>query len=515
MNERLPYEHSLKEKLQEISLPEMEPSWQKMKKLLKEEDDDKLLPPYLMGCAGLGILLLALIAGFWFYNNQKEKTKDSSLKTQIKKTDSILITGNKQQQISDTVAMNSGSVIHDKKSENKKAEPITSAQTNDTFNSNLNVSSTTHKNYKDPSKINSGSVKNKKAIIISDNIYVENNSPRKKKRKIQSSSKTAMSISAALPATDKNHAVENNFNKKKSSKRKTVPAKTKMNITLDSSNLSAQDVVEKNIDTTIVIKIDSSTNPIDSTVVMIDSLPNNDTSKVAAEKKQKEKKKNEYYFAAGLSLQYQFPINGQQSNNYDAFGRKNSLKDYVPAAYIRFYKKNTWFFHTGFRYGAPQSVKEVPYNSTSSLDSNSGQIVTNRSSFTVRKTFYHQVPFSFNYFITPKLSIGTGIMYSLFNGALTEKENTITVTRQGIDSVISSNKEFIKVPASGDSFFSRTQFNFTVQAEFHWKRFGIGAQYTKGLQPYLKFKEAGVLKQLKNESLQIFIRYELWRQKKR
>src|SRR6059058_3095553 len=68
MSERLPYEESLNEKLQEIPVPDEEQSWQQMKLLLEDDDDNRrILPPvFLNSCLGWGFLLL-LIAILWFF----------------------------------------------------------------------------------------------------------------------------------------------------------------------------------------------------------------------------------------------------------------------------------------------------------------------------------------------------------------------------------------------------------------------------------------------------------------
>ncbi len=509
MNERLPYEESVKQKLQEIPLPEMEPSWQKMKALLKEKEDDRIIPPFFTGCAVIGLAVLLLVAGIWLYKKQnaaQEKTASSAMVST--KTSTGKISGNNNTSPTGTTFGNtSGSseekvdsaFIHSNISPKIASENDTdSNKRNNAFVNNTKIKTASSKlNEELPKKI-----KNNSTDIESGNsIY------KKKKTKYRSAGKTQMNVSATGSSGEKKNKIQH----KRSPFKKTTAAKTAMQVYVDEQKTDS--VITPYNDSTVLVKTDSSFIPVDSIPVKTDTAKVADTTKEASAKK--EKKKSKYYFAAGLSLQHQLPVNGQKSNNYDAYGRKNSIKDYIPAPYIRFYKENKWFINTGFRYGAPQAVKETKYSSSTSLDTSQGQILVNRSSYIVRKTFYHQVPLSFNVFVTPKLSVGAGLMYSVFNGALSERTTTQSVFRGGVDSVISTVKELVKIPVSGDSFFTRTQFNFTVQAEFHWKRFGFGAQYTKGLQPYLKYEEAGVIKKLKNESFQLFIRYELWKQKKK
>jgi hypothetical protein len=55
-----------------------------------------------------------------------------------------------------------------------------------------------------------------------------------------------------------------------------------------------------------------------------------------------------------------------------------------------------------------------------------------------------------------------------------------------------------------------------IETQYQWKRFTAGARYSFGLQPYLKFKlPGGEQREERNSSMQLFIRYELWRSGKR
>ena len=42
MNDKLPYEESLEQQLNDLPLPDEEQSWQKMKALLEDDDDDRI-----------------------------------------------------------------------------------------------------------------------------------------------------------------------------------------------------------------------------------------------------------------------------------------------------------------------------------------------------------------------------------------------------------------------------------------------------------------------------------------
>ena len=82
----------------------------------------------------------------------------------------------------------------------------------------------------------------------------------------------------------------------------------------------------------------------------------------------------------------------------------------------------------------------------------------------------------------------------------------------GIDTVLS--KGVILNSKKADSNFARSYFQALIETQYRWKRFSLGARYSFGLQPYLKFTlPGGTQQQERNRSLQVFVRYELWKSK--
>lgn len=240
-----------------------------------------------------------------------------------------------------------------------------------------------------------------------------------------------------------------------------------------------------------------------------------ETRKITEQKRENNDSIKKFYFSAGLGLQQQVPIAGQKATPYNYYGRKGSLADYIPSIYLRLHRQEKWFLEGGFRYGAPQSVKEVTYSqqSISLADTSQGQtiITTTTHSSRLKKTFYHQLPFSFNYQLMPNWTVGAGVQYSRFHGAVSEEETDIK--RNQVDSFYS--KKIVQVPASSDSFFTKSQVHILFQTEYQWRRWGGGVRYTKGLQPFIKYIDAGgVFRKETNQSLQLFLRFRIWQSKK-
>ncbi len=125
-------------------------------------------------------------------------------------------------------------------------------------------------------------------------------------------------------------------------------------------------------------------------------------------------------FSAGIAVHQLVPVDGQKLTPYNSQGRKGSFADYIPALFFRMYKNNKWFLQSEFRYGAPQYTREITYQQKGVLDT-SGTTNTITSA-KLKKTFYHQLPVSFNYFVLPNWSMGGGFVWNKFKGAVSEQD---------------------------------------------------------------------------------------------
>ncbi|MEO6230050.1 MAG: hypothetical protein ABJB11_15735 [Ferruginibacter sp.] len=223
-----------------------------------------------------------------------------------------------------------------------------------------------------------------------------------------------------------------------------------------------------------------------------------------------DKKKKQFYVVAGLGMFQLIPVAGQKSNPYNASDRKNSLGDYIPSVYVRLYKDKKWFIQGEFRYGAPQYTRDVLFSQKGIFDSSAATLkLTNNR---VQKTFYHQLPISFHYFLAPGFSLGAGFTFNKFTSAIVQQEVHRTSPVTLADTLISSG---IFTQKKADSNFVSTFLQAQVEMQYNWKRFSAGARYSFGLQPYIKFQlPGGGQSKESNRSLQLFLRYELWQSKK-
>jgi len=437
-------------------------AWADMKRRLEDDDDGGLMPFWLNGCFGwilLGVIVLTL--AWWIFRPEKWfEEKDRGINTTLRV------------------------------SQPKEKDQNNASQKEETKrDSNVEITSRQQSNRSRVHKREiSSEISRKKESINSGNTKATEESRSETKTKIT----TRPKATAELPKNKNTTAIENEGNNNK----------------INSTPLENQTISSGSSGTTAHQNIDTAKNSIEKKTD--DSLQRNRTSK---EEKPDSAKSLKVWFASGISLHQQLPINGQEFIPYNSEGRKGNLADYIPAVFLRMYRGHKWFIQSEFRYGAPQYTKEFLYQQTHKTDS--AQNVTTQST-SLRKTYYHQLPLTFNYFVSKDLSVGVGIVWNKFVSAISSqdiiKHNNLT----GTDSVISRGTILVTKTPDTSNVFAKSWFQALFEMQYRWKRFSFGARYAVGLEPYIKFElQPGVPQQEKNSSLNIFLGYELWRSKKK
>ncbi|HEU4473028.1 MAG TPA: hypothetical protein VFR58_18180 [Flavisolibacter sp.] len=510
MSERQPYDDSLKEQLNDLPLPDMEQSWQKMELLLDEDNDRRrLLPPiFLRGCLGWGLLggaLLLLLLWFFFRPDLLWNTEDK----------------NNKQHTSQSPAVRSGTAKEAKPGKDQ-ASPDNTVSTFDTgVDGNTPVSSqpdgtpvlagdepltkpgTTKTGTSDTRPaFNGASESDRQTVTRSSGSGNNSNIAKAGKGKgpvrRSTAGRSGATVGRASMGSRKN-SQGNTPGNTASSGVNPVGSQPRGGEDTATRKEPPQDLAN-----TIPQKPDS--------LKKKPKLPATDT---IAKKQQaeKEKEKKKFWFSAGIGLQQQIPFKGQTTTPYNYYGRKGSLADYIPSVYGRIHREQKWFVQGEFRYGAPQAVKELAYDQRSTTDT--ATTITTTNTLRLKKAYYHQVPLSFNYYVLPNWSVGTGILYSRFRGAVVERELSRRSLQSANDTIISKQVIQVKPNEDSASAFTNSQVHFLFQTEYQWKRFMLGLRYTKGLQPFIRYTDpSGARREEKNESLQLFIRFRLWSSRK-
>lgn len=509
----------------ELPLPDMEESWRQMKKKLGDDKDRKPFLWLLRTCAGWGLLLLITGGGVWYAINKYSTNKNQSTYTAtVKQTNPGKEAVGNNNEVVQNITGNSKKMSGPNESttpEIKTNLPVTgisgAAQNNFPVNPYPaeRISSGNEVKLSSDESIAAGKSPQREIMPAGDQSTIKGSDQISNKNKSQNLARTTnrrqnatvkMIVSASSARGKKHQAIPGNLvveDRLAENTDDTISAAMKeMDVPDDRP---VQHTVT--VDTVVNQHSNVQTDSLDDT----QSKPGNPGDRLAAKAADKndKMKKNALVFSAGIGLQQQIPLAGQGSVPYNYYGRKNSLSDYLPSVYGRIEKGSKWFIEAEFRYGAAQKVKDFSYSRKTQLD-DSAQVLSS-TSYRLRKTYYHQLPVSFNYYVLPKLSVGAGMVYSRFQGAVSEKIITRTNLQTETKTVTT---EVVNLKHFNDSFLYKTQLHLLVQAEYHWKRFIFGLRYTRDLQPYITFTtpEGGVRSQ-RNQALQAMIRFRLWRSK--
>jgi hypothetical protein len=491
MSDRLPYEEQLNQQWNDLPLPDENMAWEDMNRRLEEDDDKPITPLWLRGCGLWGMLSVILLGfGWWFFTQYTSNSKEVVQKTQgipqqpagnkpntDANNESTRITGN---QPADKI--NQVPTVPEKKNPDdlpQSGQPIISADKNSKrkMENDAGVSITA----------SDVSVKKTKQVTLAKQTPAGTKTEiLNTKKRNQIIEKPGMGISIT-PASSKTYS--DTTKTPAVDKTRTETADSLVRLTIDSTKS----------DSTLTINKDSLTKKIQEEVAK-NTTPGKDSAK-----------QKSISFSAGIAEHQLLPIDGQKMVPYNAQGRKSSLSDYIPSVYFRMYKDGKWFLQSEFRYGAPQYNQEILYSQKGVPDSMGAfSLITSTN---LKKTFYHQVPVSFNYFVLPNWSLGTGFVWNKFVSAVSVQDVVKRTTATGSDTVVSFGT--VVSNAKADTNFSKSYFQAIIETQYKWKRFSMGARYSFGLQPYLKFTLPGGTQQReKNRSLQVFLRYELWRSKK-
>ena len=479
MSDRLPYEEQLAQQWNDLPLPDENMAWADMKRRLEDDDDDSIIPFWLRGCGLWGLLLVTLVGiGWWLFWQPKNENKKEQVITQQKsdskkgpKNDSVQIVNNKPAE----------------RSRDDKSSPAENNNNNDSILSNKQVEK------------NKNITKGDNETITASTKKTINKTKSKEVYLNQRSSNATSKIKKERKGTDKYDTSiipRSELKPEKNNPEQVIKKNNPGIIVKDSSNNVPVEI--KKTDSTRIVSKDSVKKKADEQTVK-NNIPKKDSSKLKS-----------VSFSAGVAIHQLLPVDGQKLIPYNSQGRKGSLADYIPALFFRMYKNDKWFLQSEFRYGAPQYTRDIVYQQKGVLDT-SGNTNTITSA-KLKKTFYHQLPVSFNHFILPDWSVGGGFVWNKFKGAVSEQDVVQRTVSTGIDTVIS--KGVILNSKKADSNFAKSYFQALVETQYRWKRFSLGARYSFGLQPYLKFTLPGGAQQNeRNRSLQVFLRYEIWKSK--
>ncbi len=224
-------------------------------------------------------------------------------------------------------------------------------------------------------------------------------------------------------------------------------------------------------------------------------------------------------FAIGLSLPLAFPLSDQKVVAYNFNGGANTSLDYLPMPHVQFHINQKSYVQAEVQIVSPQYIQPVLlYQSKYEASGNTTgyRFITN--SVYARKLYYFSLPVGVHYSPFKNFYLGSGIQFSsLLSGiAMYDKRGYNSLGPVSGDTLITQSfSKFKNDTISGR--LNGNEFRLMMDANYYWHRFTVGLRYNQALSNYVsvRINSTAPLFTDKNKSMQFYLRYNLWEDKKR
>lgn len=223
------------------------------------------------------------------------------------------------------------------------------------------------------------------------------------------------------------------------------------------------------------------------------------------------------WWSAGLALNSGVTVAAQNRFNYNVNAKSGVLLDYLPSPYLQFHINNYVYLQTEINFLTPQYTPQLLlYRSNAELSGQPGYSV--EKSTYINKLYYFNWPFSLHYSPVSNLYFSAGLQFSSFQSGLATLTAKQYLTAVGADHPSSISSEILKF--KDDSTAAKikpNEWRWQVGAEYYINRFSVGMRYNQSLS---KSINETVLPSLpptvnRNQSLLFFIRYNLFDSKRK
>lgn len=223
-------------------------------------------------------------------------------------------------------------------------------------------------------------------------------------------------------------------------------------------------------------------------------------------------------FALGLSLPLAFPVGDQHALGYNRQAGVNTVSDYIPSPHFQYHFNNKTYLQTGLQFASPQFIRSfLLYENTQSVPGpNAYDLIT---SISARKLYYFNVPVSVYHSPLRNFYMGAGLQFSsLLSGVAYYEEIKRKYSPMGPPQDYLIKNSFIKF--QNDDLSRRLNSNevrLLVDMNYYFNRFTVGLQYNQAFNNYVSFQVTPNSPYTfdKNKSLQFYLRYNIWEDKKR
>lgn len=224
-------------------------------------------------------------------------------------------------------------------------------------------------------------------------------------------------------------------------------------------------------------------------------------------------------FAAGLSLPLGFPIGDQQPLAYNSRAGVNTISDYIPSPHFQYHFNNKTYVQAGLQFKAPQFIRPLLIYQNQMVYQQGPSLIEQITSITARKLYYFNVPLTVYHSPLKNFYMGTGLQFSsLLSGVAYYEEIVKKHSPIGPPQEYLVKNYFTRF--KNDSLSHRLNGNelrLLVDMSYYWSRFTVGLQYSQAFNNYVSFQVTPISPYTfdKNKSLQFYLRYNIWEDKKR
>jgi hypothetical protein len=222
----------------------------------------------------------------------------------------------------------------------------------------------------------------------------------------------------------------------------------------------------------------------------------------------------------GLTLPLSMPLSDQRVVGYNINGGGNTTLDYLPSPHVQYHFSQTSFLHAEIQFASPQFIQPTLIAQSRYELSGSGNYKYITNSIFARKLYYFNFPIGIHYSPFRNFYLGSGLQFSSLLSGIAQFEkrgsNVWTPVPSARDTLISQSFGKFKND-SLSSRFNGSEFRLMLDANYYWHRFTVGMRYNQALSNYIsvQINNGTPLFTDKNKALQIYLRYNLWEDRKK
>ena len=215
-------------------------------------------------------------------------------------------------------------------------------------------------------------------------------------------------------------------------------------------------------------------------------------------------KERDITFAAGLTLPQSVAISGQHASPYNVNAKNSRVTDYLPAPFFQYHINPKLFVQTEFHFQSPQYTQQLLLSKTEHSFGNT----TRTSTVHLEKLYYFNIPFNIYYSPVRNMYIGGGLQYSSLQGGVARFEYK---ELNGQTQVAYNSRMQRFTDDSSAAAFTPSEWRYQFDANYNINRFSFGLRYNRSMKDFINIPSA----QGRNTSFLLYLRFNIWEERRK